>query len=40
MEKLSGDNQKIQGMHVELAELDKAIEDMSTEKVEADEIIE
>jgi|TARA_R110002096_G_scaffold58655_1_gene147585 hypothetical protein len=40
MEKLSVDNQKIQGMHVELAELDKAIEDMSTEKVEADEIIE
>jgi hypothetical protein len=27
-------------MHVELAELDSAIEDMSTEKVEADEIIE
>ena len=40
MESMSKANQEIQGMHVELAELDRAILDMSTEKVEADEIIE
>jgi hypothetical protein len=33
-------NKEIQTMHVELAELDSKIEEMSAEKVEADEVIE
>jgi len=38
---LMGDaNKSIQEMHVQLAELDGAIDEMSTEKVEADEVIE
>jgi hypothetical protein len=40
MEAMSEANQEIQSMHVQLSELDSAIADMSTEKVEADEIIE
>ena len=40
MQKMAEANQAIQGMHVELAELDAAVEELSTEKVEADEIIE
>ncbi len=40
MQKMAEANQSIQGMHVELAELDAAVEELSTEKVEADEIIE
>jgi len=40
MEKMAKANKEIQSMHIQLGELDKAIEDMSTEKVEADEIVE
>jgi hypothetical protein len=40
MENMATANKEIQNMHIQLAELDKAIDEMSTEKVEADEIVE
>ena len=39
MQKMGDANKEIQEMHIQLAELDKAVEDASTEKVEADEVI-
>lgn len=40
MNKMQEANKEIQAMHLQLSELDKAVEDMSTEKVEADEVVE
>jgi len=40
MQEMTEANKEVQTKHVALGELDKAIEDMSTEKVEADEVIE
>jgi hypothetical protein len=39
MQEMGDANKAIQEMHIQLAELDAAVEDASTEKVEADEVI-
>jgi len=40
MQEMADANKEVQEMHIQLAELDTAIDEMSTEKVEADEVIE